>query len=132
MKNVADQRYYLVREDVLTDAMQKTKNYQSKGDWKEKRRENKMNKKLKEILLSVVRFVAVYAAIDIAESAIICIFLLNYFGNYTWGTICKITLLPNLIIILGISKIRNWILGKGKKKNKEDKTEEVAATEKNY
>lgn len=24
MKNVADQRYYLVREDVLTDAMQKT------------------------------------------------------------------------------------------------------------
>ncbi|GEL04981.1 ACT domain-containing protein [Rummeliibacillus stabekisii] len=24
MKNIADQRYYLVREDVLTDAMQKT------------------------------------------------------------------------------------------------------------
>ncbi len=24
MKNVANQRYYLVREDVLTDAMQKT------------------------------------------------------------------------------------------------------------
>ena len=84
--------------------------------------------KLKQILLVIVKFMAVYAVIYIAECVIICLFLLKYFGNYTWGTICKITLLPNLIIILGISKIRNWILGKGKKKNKEDKTEEVVAT----